>query len=351
MGRHSAAADDDAEDHSDAVAVVGAPVTLGRHSRPDDSADTDELKPVAAPAGGAASGPVTKPGSFGRSTAPPRTGYPRSWRPRDRPVPPAGRAQAAKPSAPSTSTAGPATPSASPDRAGLIEEALGGRPPTAAAENATAQIPVITDPILDQPVPEALTEVIPPVAEPDDGGPARARDESTRTAESEAGVATQAAPQVHPRTERQSEAGAAEADTGSDVRVAPAQIEGAAPEADAASEAATATETRTDAVAAATVAEPATAAKPAGAHATAADLTLLRRHGDVRARCIAGLIVPFVAYVVVLLAIGSFTGRTFLLWLAVPIVVAGVLVGLFLDLGHRRYGRATTDVSGSADRP
>jgi hypothetical protein len=31
------------------------------------------------------------------------------------------------------------------------------------------------------------------------------------------------------------------------------------------------------------------------------------------------------------------TGRTYLLWIFIPLVVAGVLFGAFLDAGHKRY--------------
>ena len=85
-------------------------------------------------------------------------------------------------------------------------------------------------------------------------------------------------------------------------------------------------------------APPAPAQTPRSRHSTAADLGLLKSHGDVRARCLAGIVVPFVIYVAVLLAIGA-TGRQYLLWIFIPIVVAGVLVGAFLDAGFKRYPR------------
>ncbi|HEU5267087.1 MAG TPA: hypothetical protein VFU35_10315 [Jatrophihabitans sp.] len=85
---------------------------------------------------------------------------------------------------------------------------------------------------------------------------------------------------------------------------------------------------------------PAAAAEPAGKararHSTRADLALIKAHGDVRARCLAALVVPFVVYVVVLAVVGA-AGRTYLLWIFIPLVVAGVLFGAFLDAGHKRY--------------
>jgi hypothetical protein len=98
-------------------------------------------------------------------------------------------------------------------------------------------------------------------------------------------------------------------------------------------------------------AQPTKAARPGkGGHATSADAALVRHHSDVRARCAAGVVVPFVLYAVVLVAIGSFRFSTFLLWIWIPLVTAGLLVGQFLDAGHRRYdvGEPPTE---SPDRP
>jgi hypothetical protein len=71
---------------------------------------------------------------------------------------------------------------------------------------------------------------------------------------------------------------------------------------------------------------------------TAADLALFREHSDVRARVIAALLVPFAVYTAALAAMGKLD-RTYLLWIWIPLVTAGILVGLFLDLGHRKYRR------------
>lgn len=92
-------------------------------------------------------------------------------------------------------------------------------------------------------------------------------------------------------------------------------------------------------------------AQPQVGAATLSDLALIRRHADVRARCVAGLLVPFVLYVAVLLVIGPLSWVRLLLWIWIPLITAGVLVGLFLDIGHRRYDTAPAGASGSSDRP
>ncbi len=90
-------------------------------------------------------------------------------------------------------------------------------------------------------------------------------------------------------------------------------------------------------------AEPAAPAEPAqpskrgrAAQSTAADLALLRRHGDVRNRVLGAALVPFVLYAAVLLVLTT-TGVQYLLWIWIPMVTAGVLVGFVLDSGHKRY--------------
>jgi len=81
--------------------------------------------------------------------------------------------------------------------------------------------------------------------------------------------------------------------------------------------------------AAAVVAEP--AARSTG---TRADLRMLREQPALRARCVAAIVVPFLAYALVLLVIGR--TDVFLLWIWIPTVAAGVLFGSFLDAAHRR---------------
>jgi hypothetical protein len=72
-----------------------------------------------------------------------------------------------------------------------------------------------------------------------------------------------------------------------------------------------------------------------GNQATAADLTLLRTHSDVRARCIAAVVVPFVIYSAVMYLIGSL--HVYLIWIWIPLVTAGILAGTLLDAAHRKY--------------
>jgi hypothetical protein len=60
---------------------------------------------------------------------------------------------------------------------------------------------------------------------------------------------------------------------------------------------------------------------------------MLRENPAVRARCIAAAVVPFLLYSVVMIVLGR--AGAFVLWVWIPIVVAGVLVGAMLDLGQR----------------
>ncbi len=83
--------------------------------------------------------------------------------------------------------------------------------------------------------------------------------------------------------------------------------------------------------------EPAARPKPRpgkGNQSTAADLALLREHTDVRARCIAAVVVPFVLYTATLYLIGAV--HLYLIWVWIPLVTAGVLAGSILDAEHRR---------------
>lgn len=91
-------------------------------------------------------------------------------------------------------------------------------------------------------------------------------------------------------------------------------------------------------------AEPAVAAAPAPAEeaappppsGTAGDLAMLRGDRNLRARAAAAAVVPFFLYVIVLLVIGRFD--VLLIWIWVPTVTAGVLVGALLDraAAHRK---------------
>jgi hypothetical protein len=78
---------------------------------------------------------------------------------------------------------------------------------------------------------------------------------------------------------------------------------------------------------------PSAPSAPSESHG-AADLRLLREQPALRARCAAGAVVPFVLYSALMIVIGKVS--LYLLWVWIPIVLAGILVGTFLDLAHRR---------------
>jgi hypothetical protein len=71
---------------------------------------------------------------------------------------------------------------------------------------------------------------------------------------------------------------------------------------------------------------------------TRADLRMLRQNGAVRAQALAAVIVSFLLYTIVMVVIGR--TDVYLEWLWIPIVLAGFLVGLVLDLGHRRANKS-----------
>ncbi len=75
-----------------------------------------------------------------------------------------------------------------------------------------------------------------------------------------------------------------------------------------------------------------------GKGGTHADLALLRSDSALRARCAAAVVIPFVLYTLVLVVTGHLD--VFLLWVWIPTVLAGVLIGTFLDLAHRRIARS-----------
>lgn len=70
---------------------------------------------------------------------------------------------------------------------------------------------------------------------------------------------------------------------------------------------------------------------------TRADLRLLRHNPAVRAQAIGAVIATFLVYTLVMIVLGRTTD--YLVWLWAPIVAAGVLVGLVLDLAHRRIDK------------
>ncbi|HJQ43468.1 MAG TPA: hypothetical protein VJ831_10320 [Jatrophihabitantaceae bacterium] len=67
----------------------------------------------------------------------------------------------------------------------------------------------------------------------------------------------------------------------------------------------------------------------------AADLRLLREDPSLRARCAAAVAVPFAIYTVVMIVIGKV--NLYLLWVWLPTVLAGILVGMFLDRAHKSH--------------
>jgi hypothetical protein len=71
---------------------------------------------------------------------------------------------------------------------------------------------------------------------------------------------------------------------------------------------------------------------------TQADLRLLRENSAVRARCIAAVLVSFLLYTVVMVVLSR--ADSYLLWLWIPIVVSGFLVGFVLDLAHKAAAKA-----------
>lgn len=72
--------------------------------------------------------------------------------------------------------------------------------------------------------------------------------------------------------------------------------------------------------------------------ATAADLRLLRADPALRKRVIAAVLAPFLVYLLVLLVIGQV--GAFAVWVWLPLITAGVGVGVLLDAAH---AKATTD--------
>jgi hypothetical protein len=87
------------------------------------------------------------------------------------------------------------------------------------------------------------------------------------------------------------------------------------------------------------------------AHAgTRGDLHLLRESRSLRARCAAAVLVPFVIFTILLIALGR--TDVYLIWLWIPTVLAGVLVGAFLDNAHRKLriaAKASDADRGSVD--
>jgi hypothetical protein len=68
---------------------------------------------------------------------------------------------------------------------------------------------------------------------------------------------------------------------------------------------------------------------------TAADWKLIRDHADVRNRCLAALLAPYLVYTVAMLLIGQMDA--YLIWVFLPTVTAGLLIGATLDHAHKRH--------------
>jgi hypothetical protein len=83
-------------------------------------------------------------------------------------------------------------------------------------------------------------------------------------------------------------------------------------------------------------AAPVTPRAPSG---TRAALKLLRQSANLRVRCIGAVVATFLIYTVVLIVLGR--TDVYLLWVWIPTVLSGILVGSFLDAAHRRIARAT----------
>jgi hypothetical protein len=74
---------------------------------------------------------------------------------------------------------------------------------------------------------------------------------------------------------------------------------------------------------------------PATESSGSADLRMLREDPTLRARCGAAVAVPFALYTLVMIVIGHL--GLYLLWVWIPTVLAGILVGMFLDRAHREH--------------
>lgn len=77
--------------------------------------------------------------------------------------------------------------------------------------------------------------------------------------------------------------------------------------------------------------------KPRIETGTHGDLKLLRENPALRARCAAAVLVPFLLYTAVVAVLGR--ADFYLVWVWIPTVTAGVSVGAFLDVAHRRARR------------
>jgi hypothetical protein len=79
---------------------------------------------------------------------------------------------------------------------------------------------------------------------------------------------------------------------------------------------------------------------------TRADMNLLKAMPGLRARALAGVVVPFLLYTVLMIVIGRMD--IYVIWVWIPTVVAGVLVGHFLDVAHSRVRQTPATTSSDA---
>jgi len=85
---------------------------------------------------------------------------------------------------------------------------------------------------------------------------------------------------------------------------------------------------------------------PRAPSGTRADLKLLRQSATLRVRCIGAVVATFLIYTVVLIVLGR--TDVYLLWVWIPTVLSGILVGTFLDAAHRRTAGSSNEPDGSA---
>lgn len=95
-------------------------------------------------------------------------------------------------------------------------------------------------------------------------------------------------------------------------------------------------------------AAPAAEAKPVSP--TRADVNLLRAAPGLRAQALAGVVVPYLLYTVIMVLLAR--TDVYLIWLWIPTVLAGALVGHMLDRAHAasaKSGQAEPSRPSSAD--
>lgn len=81
-----------------------------------------------------------------------------------------------------------------------------------------------------------------------------------------------------------------------------------------------------------------------------ADLRMLRQNTAVRVQCIVVIAIAFGGYSAVMFGLGR-DSRGYLLWVWIPIVISGVLVGACLDLAHRRVAKQSASAEPGPGKP